>query len=119
MCQVKENFVVIVRYSLSFSVSVWFRFVVQVENFILRLEVSVLTATRKLETGSFVHSFVKYLTVLLNFSFFFHWPERDWIFLNNCTNSVVMHICVLRHHAAARSLVSVSCPPTLPFPACR
>jgi len=69
MCQVKEHFVAIVRYSLSFSLSLWFRLVV--ENLILRLEVSVLTVTRKLETGSFLHSFVTYLIVHINFSSFF------------------------------------------------
>jgi hypothetical protein len=115
MCQVKEHFVAIVRYSLSFSLSLWFRLVVQVENFILRLEGSVLTVNRKLEAGSFLHSFITYLIVNLNFSFFFQWPERDWIFFNTGSNSVVMHICALRHHADARSLASVSCPTTLPL----
>jgi hypothetical protein len=65
------------------------------ENFVHRLEDSVMTATRKLETGSFVHSFVTYLILHLNFSIFFQWPERDWIFINAGTNSVVMHnLCI-------------------------
>ena len=89
------------------------------ENFILRLEGPVLIATRNLEIGSFVHSFVKYLIVHSNFSHFFQWPQRDWIFFNNGTNSVMMHICALRHHADARSLAPGSCPLTVPFPAFR
>jgi hypothetical protein len=70
MCQIWEHFVAIARYSLWFSLSLWFRLVVKVDNFILRLEGSVLTVTRKLETGSFLHSFITYLIVNINFSFF-------------------------------------------------
>ena len=69
----------------------------------------------------FFPSFIRYISHCSYkfFLFFFQWPECDWIFFNTGSNSVVTHICALRHHANARSLASVSCPPTLPLRAYR